>query len=93
MDFRKTFFPTEDELKIYEDKLQSLNDERKSYLKSLGFTDSDCIMIDNMESEEMTKLHKFQSYSSRYSLLQDGIITAHDVRRDIENKLGGTYGY
>lgn len=86
MDFRKAFFPTADEVKTCEKKLQEIRDEQHVYFKRMGFTEDDCLVIETIEAEELLSTNRFQSHSSRYSLLQSGIITVDQVRADIEKR-------
>ncbi|MDQ0168702.1 hypothetical protein [Paenibacillus tundrae] len=87
--FRRTFHPTLEERRRAEAFLARIEREESDYFRSHGFNDTDIEIIRAIESEETSQLSRFQSYSSRWSLLTNGIITIDNVRNDIKRRING----
>lgn len=83
-DFRKVFFPTEDEIKRQEDFIKQIQEEDRAYWLSRGLTESEYMLLKELEIQECEGLRGFQSYASRRSLLEDNIITFKKVRANIK---------
>lgn len=83
MDFRKAFFPTQEEIEAQERFLKQLQDETCQFWKSKGLTDEQFERLTVLEENETAQLHSVQSWSSRKSLLESNIITFDKVLADI----------
>lgn len=85
--FRKAFFPTPEEAREQKEFLQKLIEETtkesRAYLSQQGLNEDEISILEKLESEEASRVSRFQSYSNRDSLLRSGIITIERVKDDI----------
>lgn len=83
-DFRKTIFPTEDEIKRQGEFLDIILNEDRAFWLSKGLTESEYVLLKELESQECSELRSVQSYATRRSLLEGDLITMKQVRADIK---------
>ncbi|WP_440109966.1 hypothetical protein [Paenibacillus sp. QZ-Y1] len=85
--FRLAFFPTPEEARRQKEFLHELikesRGESRAYLSEQGLNEDEISILEELESEEASKVSRFQSYSNRDSLLRSGIITIERVKDDI----------
>lgn len=86
IDFRKAFFPTDEELKGYEELIISIEFEKIDYFKSIGFTNDEYLLIKEIENYEFLNTHKLQEYSSMYSLHKNKIITTEQIKEKLKSR-------
>lgn len=85
--FRRAFHPTPEEARRQKEFLQELikesREKSRTYLSQQGLNEDEISILEELESEEASKVSRFQSYSNRDDLLRSGIITIERVRDDI----------
>lgn len=82
--FRKTFFPTRDELKKQQEFIENIQNENRVFWLSKGLTESEYEFLKELEFQESSNLFPYQYYVSRRWLLEDNIITLKQVYADIK---------
>lgn len=83
MDFRKAFFPTEEERQKQMELIQSIVYEEKNFWLCKGLTEEEYRLLMEKESIEFRSLHPFQEWIPRRILLEDGVISIDDVLKEI----------
>lgn len=83
MDFRKAFFPTEEEKQKQIKLIQSISTQEKEFWLSKGLSELQCSLIMEKERNEFNLLHPFQEYTPRRVLIESGIISLDDVLKEI----------
>ena len=82
-DFRKAFFPTEEESRKQKELIRWLEQDEIDFWFSQGLTNDQISKLRQLEIEEYGKLNRHQFWISRKALVEDGIITISDVINDI----------
>lgn len=83
-DFRKAFFPTEEEKAEQVKLLKEIEEGKIEFWRSRDFNEEEILSIIKLELQEFTELHPYQEYASRQQLLESGIITIQQIREEIK---------
>lgn len=82
MNFRKAFFPTEEEIQRQARFIQQIEVKEKAFWMNKGLSNDQYTVLKEKEDDEMNSLHPYQEYASRRSLLESGIISLDDVLKE-----------
>ena len=84
-DFRKAFLPTEDEKLAQQELLHKLEQESIDFWKTKGLSAADIEKLSKLEEEEQHNLHKYEYWTSRKRLVEQGIIDLDQVKEELKN--------
>lgn len=87
-DFRKAFFPTEEEKTRQVELLKKIKQRENDFWKNKGFSKEEIAIIGNIELNEFSELHPYQDYYGRRQSLESGIIKIKQIRDEINQKGG-----
>lgn len=86
MDFRKAFFPTEEETKQQARFIQQVELETRIFWMKKGLSDHQYSALKAKEFDEINALHPYQEYASRKSLLESGIISLESILKEFPER-------
>lgn len=82
--FNKAFFSTAEEKETSKAILIELLEGEKDFWISNGLNEREYIALGELENNEQSKLHPYQSYSTRRSLMSSKVISLKEVQLEIE---------